>query len=80
MRYSDFTHEFGVTEKSVLDLLLSAGFRVENIEVLPSWNATTLLGYIREFYLKILHKLIFLAEDKSRPKIPTKNLLVIARK
>jgi 2-polyprenyl-3-methyl-5-hydroxy-6-metoxy-1,4-benzoquinol methylase len=80
MRYSDFTHEFGVTEKSVVDLLLSAGFRVENIEVLPSWNATTLLGYIREFYLKILHKLIFLAEDKSRPKIPTKNLLVIARK
>jgi hypothetical protein len=61
-------------------LLLSAGFRVENIEVLPSWNATTFLGYIREFYLKILHKLIFLADDKSRPKIPTKNLLVIARK
>jgi 2-polyprenyl-3-methyl-5-hydroxy-6-metoxy-1,4-benzoquinol methylase len=79
MRYYDITHEFGVTEKSIIDLLLAAGFEKTKICVYPSWNATTTFGYLREVYLRIIHKLIFLSEDKSRPRIPTKNLLAVAR-
>lgn len=54
------------------------GFRNEDIEIRPAWNATTLLGYLREVYLRLLHNLVFLAEDRSRPRIPTKNLLIRA--
>lgn len=49
-RYNDLSHEFGLTEKSARDLLMVAGFRNENIEIQPVWNATTLLGYMREIY------------------------------
>lgn len=80
MRYNDFTHEFGLTEKSVIDILIKAGFKLENISVFPSWNATTFLGYCREIYLRFLHKIIFYADDRSRPKIPTKNLIAVAKK
>lgn len=80
MRYSDVTHEFGLTEKSIIDLLLTAGFEANKVSVYPSWNATTTLGYLREFYLNILHKLVFMSEDKSRPRIPTKNILAVAVK
>lgn len=77
-RYYDLTHEFGLTEKSVRDLLAVAGFRRQEVEVRPAWNAATMLGRVREMWLRILHRLIFLAEDSSRPRIPTKNLLVRA--
>jgi len=77
-RYCDLTHEFGLTEKSVRDLLALAGFGRESVEVRPAWNAATPLGRLRELWLRILHRLIFLAEDQSRPRIPTKNLLVRA--
>ncbi|MDO9547162.1 MAG: class I SAM-dependent methyltransferase [Pelolinea sp.] len=75
-RYNDLTHEFGVTEKSIRDLLLCSGFDKENIDVRPAWNATTPIGYLREIYLRLLHFLYTLGEDSSRPKIPTKNLLI----
>jgi 2-polyprenyl-3-methyl-5-hydroxy-6-metoxy-1,4-benzoquinol methylase len=78
LRYHDLTHEFGLTEKSVRDLLALAGFRRERVDVRPAWNAATALGRAREVYLRLLHRLIFLAEDRSRPRIPTKNLLVRA--
>lgn len=78
-RYYDLSHEFGLTEKSARDLLMVAGFHNENIEIRPAWNATTLLGYVREIYLSLLHKLVFLAEGANRPKIPTKNLLIRAK-
>lgn len=77
-RYGDLSHEFGLTEQSALNLLTIAGFATDKIEIRPSWNASTLLGYIREAYLRLLHQLIFLADGAGRPKIPTKNLLIRA--
>lgn len=79
-RYNDLTHEFGVTEKTLFDLLLTSGFSQDNINIIPVWNATTTLGLIREVYLRIIHLFFFLGEDSSRPKIPTKNLLAIVVK
>jgi len=75
-RYHDLTHEYGVTESSAVTLLMTAGFREDCIEVRPSWNATTWLGYLRELYLRGLHILVWMAEGSSRPRIPTKNLLI----
>lgn len=75
-RYNDLTHEFALTENTIFDLMLLAGFDLNNIEIRPAWNATTIRGRLREIYLRILHQLVFLAEDSNRPKIPTKNLLV----
>lgn len=79
-RYHDLTHEFGVTESSAVTLLMTAGFQEDCIEVRPSWNATTLLGYLRELYLRALHLVFWLAEGSTRPRIPTKNLLIRAFK
>jgi hypothetical protein len=31
MRYNDITHEFGVTEKGIVDLLLAAGFEKKKL-------------------------------------------------
>lgn len=75
-RYSDLSHEIGFTEKSIIDLMLMAGFSIEDITLKPSWNAATLIGRVREYYMRFLHFLVFIAEDSSRPKIPTKNLLI----
>lgn len=79
-RYSDLSHEFCLTEKTAFHLLMLAGFDADQIEIRPAWNATTFLGYLREVYLSILHLLLFLAEGSGRPKIPTKNLLIRARR
>ena len=75
-RYNDLTHEFCLTEKSILDLLLVSGLSIDEIEIHPAWNATTFLGYCRKFYLRFLHLLFSLGENSSRPKIPSKNLLI----
>ncbi len=77
-RFNDLSHEYALTEKSALDLLMVAGFEARAVEIRPAWNATTTLGYLREGYLRLLHRAIYLAEDSSRPKIPTKNLLIRA--
>ena len=77
-RYDDLSHEYGLTEGSAVGLLMTAGFLESNIEVSPAWNATTWLGYLREIYLRGLHIAIWLAEGSSRPRIPTKNLLIRA--
>ncbi len=79
-RYYDLSHEFGVTEKSARDLFMTAGFADADIEVSAVWNATTALGYAREVYARLLHYAVFLADDRSRPRIPTKNLLIAARR
>ena len=73
--YNDLTHEFGITEKSAVDLMLMAGFKLENIEIKPVWTAITPQGYVREVYWKLLHSLIYLGAGSSRPKIPTPNIL-----
>ncbi|MEK7476867.1 MAG: class I SAM-dependent methyltransferase [Candidatus Coatesbacteria bacterium] len=79
-RYSDLTHQWGVTEVSVRVLLRAAGFDDARIEIRPAWNATTLLGRLREAYLRALHLAITFIEGSYRPRIPTKNLLVRARR
>lgn len=77
-RYFDLSHEFGVTEKSAVDLLMLAGFDSGAIEVKPSWTATTWLGFLREWHVRMLHRFIFLGEGRRRPRIPTMNLLIRA--
>jgi len=79
-RYYDLSHEFGLTEKSALDLLMLVGFRIDEIQIRPAWNATSFLGYLREVYLRLLHLAVFLAEGSARPKIPTRNLLIRAKR
>jgi len=79
-RYNDLTHEFALTEDSLLSLLLTAGFTPGGITIRPAWNATTMLGYLREAYLRILHLAVYLSEGSSRPRVPTKNLLARAVK
>ena len=74
--YYDLSHEFGLTEKTAVDLFLIAGFPANQIELRPCWNATTLAGRLREFYLSALHRMIWLTEQHGRPTIPTANLLV----
>lgn len=78
-RYNDLTHEYALTEKTAKDLLMSAGFRSVEIDIRPGWSAATPLGRIRERYLWVLHKLVYLAEDRERPRIPTKNLVILGR-
>jgi 2-polyprenyl-3-methyl-5-hydroxy-6-metoxy-1,4-benzoquinol methylase len=80
VRHNDLTHEFGLTENTVVDLLALAGFEPGHIEVRPAWNATTTAGYFREIWLRLLHLALFAAEGSGRPRIPTKNLLVRATK
>lgn len=79
-RYYDLSHEFCLTEKSAIDLMMLGGFERHQIEVHPAWNATTMLGRLRELHMRLLHKVVFLAEDSGRPRIPTKNLLIVARR
>lgn len=79
-RYNDLSHEFGLTEKTARDLFMTAGFASEEVTIGPVWNATTPLGHGREVYARLLHALVFLADDRDRPKIPTKNLLIQARR
>jgi 2-polyprenyl-3-methyl-5-hydroxy-6-metoxy-1,4-benzoquinol methylase len=77
-RYGDLSHEFGVSEKSAVDLLMLAGFSPAQIEMRPAWNATTLAGHLREAYLRLLHWVISAAEGAGRPRIPTMNLQIRA--
>jgi 2-polyprenyl-3-methyl-5-hydroxy-6-metoxy-1,4-benzoquinol methylase len=79
-RYADLTHEYGLTERSAVTLLMAAGFREDRIAVRPAWNATTSLGYARELYLRAIHAAVWLAEGRMRPRIPTRNLLIRACK
>jgi 2-polyprenyl-3-methyl-5-hydroxy-6-metoxy-1,4-benzoquinol methylase len=75
-RYYDLSHEFAVTEKSAVDLLMLGGFSADEIEVRPQWSATTCLGRLREIHLALFHWLIFLGEGSRRPRIPTGNLMI----
>lgn len=76
VRHSDLTHEWGMTETSAADLFVAAGFRRDAVEVRPAWAATTALGRLREWYLRLVHRLVFLSAGAERPRIATKNLLV----
>jgi 2-polyprenyl-3-methyl-5-hydroxy-6-metoxy-1,4-benzoquinol methylase len=75
-RYYDLSHHFAVTEKSAIDLMMLGGFQTDEIEVRPHWNAVTSVGRLRELYVSLIHKLIFLGEGNRRPRISTSNLLI----
>lgn len=75
-RYYDLSHYFAVTEKSATDLMMLGGFSIDEIEIRPHWNAVTSLGRLRELYVLLIHKLIFLGEGNRRPRISTSNLLI----
>jgi 2-polyprenyl-3-methyl-5-hydroxy-6-metoxy-1,4-benzoquinol methylase len=75
-RFYDLSHEFAVTEKSAVDLMMLGGFAADEVEVRPHWNATTPLGRVREWYVSLLHRMIFVGEGSRRPRIPTSNLLI----
>ncbi len=77
-RFNDLSHEFCLTENTAIHLFKIGGF--EKVEIYPAWNATTAAGYAREVYLRILHFLITVVEGSTRPRIPTKNLLIVGRK
>lgn len=79
-RHNDLTHEWGVTERSLTDLLYATGFREDQIRVLPAWSATTSRGRLREWYLRSLHRVVYAAEGRARPRIPTGNLIAVAVK
>lgn len=76
--YYDLSHEWGLTEKTAVSLLMLAGFDPGNVEIRAAWTATTWLGYAREFYLQLIHRLVWLSEQSGRPTISTQNLLVRA--
>lgn len=75
-RYGDLTHEWGLTERSAVDLMRAAGFAAGDIDVAAAWGATTALGRIRERYLRVLHRTVFLSAGRARPRICTPNLLI----
>jgi 2-polyprenyl-3-methyl-5-hydroxy-6-metoxy-1,4-benzoquinol methylase len=75
-RHHDLTHEWGLTEGAALDLFTAAGFDESAVTIVPAWNATKPSGYVREIYVSLLHRLIYLSENAPRPRIPTKNLLI----
>jgi 2-polyprenyl-3-methyl-5-hydroxy-6-metoxy-1,4-benzoquinol methylase len=77
-RYNDLSHEFGLTEKTARDLFMVGGFSDGEIDIAPVWHATTKMGYARELYARFVHRAIFMADDRDRPRIPTKNLLITA--
>jgi hypothetical protein len=79
-KYIDITHYQCYTEFSMLQVLLEAGFKKENIKFLsPRWNPKT--KHFR--YKKIndfLHKKLFQIQDRVTPQFFDKNLLVTAIK
>jgi 2-polyprenyl-3-methyl-5-hydroxy-6-metoxy-1,4-benzoquinol methylase len=77
-RYGDLTHEWGLTERSGEHLFVAAGFARRDVEIGPAWEAATRAGRIRERYLRLLHRLVYLSAGRARPRIATPNLLVRA--
>jgi hypothetical protein len=67
-------------ERSAMNLLTIAGFKEHEIEVLSGWNATKLMGRLREGHLSILYLLRSMANDSRRSRIPVKNLIIVARR
>ena len=76
MRYRDFTHECGFTEKSIYQVLYIAGFR--DILINPSWlERKSIKAKIREIILK---KLFWFLGGCNAPDILSSLLIVIATK
>ncbi len=76
MRYRDFTHECGFTEKSIYQVLYTAGFR--DIQINASWtDKKTIKAYIRKIALR---KLFWFLGGCNAPEILSCLLIVIAKK
>jgi 2-polyprenyl-3-methyl-5-hydroxy-6-metoxy-1,4-benzoquinol methylase len=76
MRYRDFTHECGFTEKSIYQVLYIAGFR--DILISSSWSEKkSIKSYIRKI---VLRKLFWFLGGYNAPDILSTLLVVIAKK
>ena len=76
MRYRDFTHECGFTEKSIYQVLHLAGFR--DIQINASWtDKKAIKSYIRKI---VLRKLFWFLGGCNAPEILSCLLIVIAKK
>ena len=82
IRYKDFTHECGFTEKSIYQVLYVAGFR--DIKVYPSFfSGKSIKSYIISKLISLLHfilKKLFWYQGFTAPQILSSRLIVIARK
>ena len=82
-RYGDFTHEVGYTQKSLSQVLKSAGF--EDIKVIPSGTicVKSFRNMVHKVFVSMLHGFIRFAyyiQDFTVPKHLDKNLVIMARK
>lgn len=76
LRYRDFTHECGFTEKSIYQVLYVAGFR--DIMINPSWTEKkSIKSYIRKI---VMRKLFWFLGGCNAPDILSSLLIVIAKK
>jgi O-antigen chain-terminating methyltransferase len=76
MRYRDFTHECGFTEKSIFQVLYIAGFR--DILISSSWSGKrSIKTYIRKI---VLRKLFWFFGGYNAPNILSTLLVVMAKK
>ena len=76
MRYRDFTHECGFTEKSIYQVLYMAGFR--DIQINASWtDKKSIKSHIRKI---VLRKLFWFLGGCDAPEILSCLLIVIAKK
>jgi 2-polyprenyl-3-methyl-5-hydroxy-6-metoxy-1,4-benzoquinol methylase len=76
MRYRDFTHECGFTEKSIYQVLYTAGFR--DIQINASWtDKKSIKSHIRKI---VLRKLFWFLGGCNAPEILSCLLIVIAKK
>lgn len=82
LRYRDFTHECGFTEKSTYQVLYVAGFR--DIRIYPSqtrWKS--LKPHLRWILTSLVHailKKLFWYQGFTAPEILSSRLIVIAKK
>jgi 2-polyprenyl-3-methyl-5-hydroxy-6-metoxy-1,4-benzoquinol methylase len=76
LRYRDFTHECGFTEKSIYQVLYVAGFR--DILINPSWTEKKFMkSYIRKI---VMRKLFWFLGGCNAPDVLSSLLIVIAKK
>ena len=81
-RYRDFTHKCGFTEKSIYQVLYTAGFR-EIIIKPPQASLKSIKNIISRsvtFILYFLLKKLFWYQGFEAPKILSSRLVVIAKK
>ncbi|MFA5187858.1 MAG: methyltransferase domain-containing protein [Patescibacteria group bacterium] len=82
LRYEDFTHEVGLTEHSLMQVLLLAGYKQVEIRAF-AMPRTSILRWIRFIVQTILHQLwrsMFFWEFTLVPKIVDELIFAVAKK